>query len=127
MNDLGAMYGRGDGFPNDNTLAYMWYNLSAQNGNKRANNNKTLVIERMSNSDIIRGDKISELCSANKYRDCLKYSNDINEKPSLGLRTLPDETNQTLFGYKLGTKVADYFTQNEVKSHTFDFEEAAAK
>ena len=43
------------------------------------------------------------------------------------MRTLPDETNQTLFVYKLGSKVADYSMQNEVNSHTFDFEEAAAK
>ena len=56
-----------------------------------------------------------------------KYSKNINEKPSFVLRTLPDETNQTLFGYKLGTKVSRYFTQNEVKSYTSNFEEAAAK
>ena len=105
----------------------MWCNLSAQNDNRRAYKNKKTKMEQMSKSDIMRGNKMSELCRVNKYRACFNHSKNNNEKPSVVVRKFPDKTKQTLFGNKLEAAVTDYFTQNEVRSYSFDYEEAEAK
>ena len=49
---LGVSYGMGRGVPKDYALAHMWWNLSGSNGNKEAAENRDIVENKMSPSQI---------------------------------------------------------------------------
>ena len=52
QNNLGFMYDNGWGVPKDYVLAYMWFNLSATNGDKIGQKNRDIVEKRMTPSQI---------------------------------------------------------------------------
>jgi TPR repeat protein len=49
---LGFMYVLGEGVPEDLVLAYMWYNLSAAQGDEGAQDNKELIVPDMTREQI---------------------------------------------------------------------------
>ena len=48
QNNLGTLYGAGVGVPQDNTLAYAWFSVSADQGNDAVIPNRDLVASRLS-------------------------------------------------------------------------------
>jgi len=44
--NLGVMYAKGEGVPEDNVMAYMWWNLAAAQANEVAKTNKGVIQER---------------------------------------------------------------------------------
>ncbi len=60
--NLGLMYANGFGVPEDNVLAYMWYNLAAAQGGEaveRAQSNKDTLEERMTREQIAEAQRLS--------------------------------------------------------------------
>ena len=53
------MYANGEGVPEDLVLAYMWYNLSAAQGNPRARWDKIIVEQRMTGEQIADAQRLS--------------------------------------------------------------------
>jgi hypothetical protein len=59
QNNLGFMYVAGDGVPEDNVLAYMWYNLAAAQENEVAQVLKDFIEEEMTREQIAEGQRLS--------------------------------------------------------------------
>jgi len=57
--NLGFMYGNGEGVPEDLVYAYMWYNLSAAQGNEIAQRNKEIFEQRMTREQIAEAQRLS--------------------------------------------------------------------
>ncbi len=53
------MYGNGEGVPEDLVYAYMWYNLSAAQGNEIAQRNKEIFEQRMTREQIAEAQRLS--------------------------------------------------------------------
>ena len=65
------MYANGIGVPEDQVLAYMWWNLAAANGYENAyTNNKGIIAKRMTSSQIAEAQKLSRDCLKNNYKNC---------------------------------------------------------
>ena len=67
---LGFMYGTGKGVPEDNVMAYMWWNLGAAQGFENAKKDKDIVQKRMTPADISKAQTLSRECLAKDYKDC---------------------------------------------------------
>jgi TPR repeat protein len=59
QSNLGVMYDNGDGVPEDHVLAYMWFNLSAAQGNEGAQGNKDILEKRMTHEQIAEAQRLS--------------------------------------------------------------------
>ena len=57
--NLGLMYARGDGVPEDIVLAYMWWNLAEAQGNESARDNKEIAESRMTREQITEAQRLS--------------------------------------------------------------------
>ena len=56
---LGLMHANGQGVPEDDVLAYMWYNLAAAQGNEEAQYNKDIAESRMTREQIAEAQRLS--------------------------------------------------------------------
>jgi TPR repeat protein len=63
---LGGKYCNGEGAPEDDILAYMWWNLAAAQGDNGAKRYKGLISERMTKEQIAEAQKLSREWLANK-------------------------------------------------------------
>lgn len=59
QNNLGFMYDTGQGVPQDNVLAHMWFNLAAANGNANAAKNRDIVAAKMTPAQIAEAQKLA--------------------------------------------------------------------
>ncbi|MDA1048694.1 MAG: sel1 repeat family protein, partial [Verrucomicrobia bacterium] len=59
QSNLGVCYDNGNGVPEDDVTAYMWYNLSHAQGNDNAKKNKDIIAKRMTKEQIAEGQKLS--------------------------------------------------------------------
>ena len=57
--NLGLKYAIGEGVPEDDVLAYMWYNLSAAQGNETARSNKEIIERSMTREQIAEAQRLS--------------------------------------------------------------------
>ena len=57
--NLGVMYGKGRGVPQDYVSAHMWFNLSGSNGNKDAVINRNIIDKRMSKQQIEKAQELA--------------------------------------------------------------------
>ena len=58
--DLGVMYYKGEGVPQDYVLAHMWFNLSSSNGYKKsALINRNILEEKMSKQQIEKAQELA--------------------------------------------------------------------
>jgi uncharacterized protein len=53
------MYANGQGVPEDNVLAYMWFNLAAAQGDEDAKKGKGMISENMTKEQIAEAQKLS--------------------------------------------------------------------
>ncbi len=56
---LGLMYASGEGVPEDDVFAHMWFNLSAAQGNGSARGNKDIIEQRMTREQIAEAQRLS--------------------------------------------------------------------
>ena len=57
--NLGLMYRKGWGVPKDYVLAYMWFNISATNGDKDVEKSRDIVEKKMTPQQIADAQKLS--------------------------------------------------------------------
>ena len=57
--NLGVMYGKGRGVPQDYVSAHMWFNLSGSNGYKDAVKNRNIIEKRMSKQQIEKAQELA--------------------------------------------------------------------
>ena len=53
------MYANGDGVPKDLLFAYMWFNLSAAQGNETAQSNNEIIEQQMTREQIAEAQRLS--------------------------------------------------------------------
>ena len=68
--NLGLIYDLGEGVPEDDVSAYMWWNLATALGNEDAKHNKEIVSERITREDISKTQAFSRECLAQDYKNC---------------------------------------------------------
>ena len=56
---LGFMYDHGEGVPEDLVYAYLWFNLSAAQGNETARSNKDIIEQQMTRGQIAEAQRLS--------------------------------------------------------------------
>ena len=59
QSNLGVMYDQGQGIPQDDVLAHMWYNIAASQGIELAIKKRDLVTEEMTSEQIIEAQKLA--------------------------------------------------------------------
>ena len=64
------MYADGKGLIKDYTLAHMWWNIAASQGDKEAANNRDIFEKRMTPSQIEKAQQLTRECVAKNYKGC---------------------------------------------------------
>ncbi len=59
QNNLGLMYGRGQGVPQDYVRAHMWLNLAAANGNANAAKGRDITASMMTAAHIAEAQRLA--------------------------------------------------------------------
>ena len=57
--NLGLCYDNGDGVPEDDITAYMWFNLASAQGLDTAKISKDIIAKRMTKEQVAEGQKLS--------------------------------------------------------------------
>ena len=70
QSNLGGMYANGQGVPQDNVYAHMWFNLAAANGNEPASKNRDIIAKRMTTADISKAQSLARECLKKSYKGC---------------------------------------------------------
>ena len=68
--NLGVMYDNGQGVPQDDFYAYMWWNIAASSGDKDAIHNRDIVAKEMTPSQLETAQKLARECVRKKYKGC---------------------------------------------------------
>ncbi len=64
------MYYKGEGIPQDNIYAYMWWNPAASNGNEDGGKMRDMFARAMTSSQIAEAEKLACECIRKKYKAC---------------------------------------------------------
>jgi hypothetical protein len=70
QNDLANMYYSGTQVEKDEVLAYMWWSLSATQGDKKGKKGKESVIKILSSEEIVLGDQLAKACASRNFKNC---------------------------------------------------------
>ena len=68
--NLGNMYANGNGVPQDDITAHMWFNLAAANGDPAASTSRDLVATQLAAADIAEAQRRAKACLASTYQNC---------------------------------------------------------
>jgi hypothetical protein len=68
--NLGVKYVNGQGVPQDNVYAHMWFNLAAVDGDEDASKNRDIVAKRMTTADISKAQSLARECLKKNYKGC---------------------------------------------------------
>ncbi len=68
--NLGVMYRKGHGVPQDKVYAHIWYNIAATSGNKKAIKNRDILAEEMTPAQIAKAQDLARECIRKKYKGC---------------------------------------------------------
>ena len=68
--NLGVMYRKGQGVPQDYILARMWYNVGAANGNEIGDHNRDIIAKEMTSEDISKAEAMARVCMSSNYEKC---------------------------------------------------------
>ena len=67
---LGSMYSAGEGVPQDNQTAHMWFNIAAANGTEVGGTNRDRIAKEMTSASIEEAQRRARVCMASNYKDC---------------------------------------------------------
>ena len=70
QNNLGFMYGKGNGVLQDDVYAHMWFNIAASNGNDGAMKNRDIAAKKMTAADISKAQALARECVKKNYKGC---------------------------------------------------------
>ena len=70
QSNLGAMYDRGYGVLQDYVRAHMWFNITASSGDKVASENRDIIAQRMTPSQIETAQRLAQECVRKNYKGC---------------------------------------------------------
>jgi len=59
QDNLGVMYGKGRGVPQDYVQAHKWFNLAATKGDKNAAKNRDIVAKKMTPTDVSKAQRLA--------------------------------------------------------------------
>jgi TPR repeat protein len=68
--NLGAVYGKGQGVPQDDIYAHMWGNIASSNGDEDGGKLRDIAAEQMTPSQIEKAQKLARECVAKNYKGC---------------------------------------------------------
>jgi TPR repeat protein len=68
--NLGVMYFLGEGLIQDDVYAHMWLNIAASLRDKTASENRDIVAERMTPSQLEEAQRLARECVAKNYKGC---------------------------------------------------------
>ena len=68
--NLGLMYGKGTGVPQNYIRAHMWWNIAAATGVEDAKKGRDLVAKKMTPAQIEKAQALAEECIRNEYKGC---------------------------------------------------------
>ena len=68
--NLGVMYAKGQGVPQDNVYAHMWFNLAAVDGYEDASKNRDIIAERMTTEALSKAQSLARECLKKNYKGC---------------------------------------------------------
>ena len=68
--NLGVMYHNGQGVPQDNIYAHVWFNIAASNGSDLGAGNRNIVVERMTKDQIAEAQRLARECVKKDYKHC---------------------------------------------------------
>jgi TPR repeat protein len=67
---LGLMYATGEGVPQNNLRAYVWWSVAAAQGNEDARGNRDRMADRLTPEQLARGQDMATRCFESDYQDC---------------------------------------------------------
>ena len=70
QNYLGIMHANGDGVPQSNVRAYIWWSVAAAQGQEDAKRNRGLITERLTPDQLTQAQQIATRCIDSDYQDC---------------------------------------------------------
>ena len=70
QNNLGVMYGYGQGVLQDNILSHMWYNIGSANGNKKFSEWRDDLAAKMTAADVAKAQAMAKECMSSGYKNC---------------------------------------------------------
>jgi TPR repeat protein len=68
--NLGVAYSKGQGVPQDFTLAYMWFDVARSRGLVKSEINRDLVALTMTPEEISKAQQLARDCVAKNYKGC---------------------------------------------------------
>jgi len=68
--NLGLMYHNGQGVNQDITRAHMWYNIAALQGSEKGLENRDIIANKMTASQIEKTQALASECLAKNYKSC---------------------------------------------------------
>ena len=68
--NLGVMYSNGEGVPENDIKAYVWWSMAKVNGNKGAKNNIEIFKKKMTKEQIAKAQELGSKCYESDYKDC---------------------------------------------------------
>ena len=70
QSSLGFMYANGEGVPENNVRAYVWWSVSAAQGNESARTNRDSVSGRMTPERLGTAQDLATRCFESDFQDC---------------------------------------------------------
>ncbi len=68
--NLGSMYAKGQGVPQDFETAHMWLTLAAARLGTDATAVRDEIDKKLNPADLVEAERRAEVCLASKYQDC---------------------------------------------------------
>ena len=68
--NLGVMYDDGEGVPQNNVRAYVWWSVAAAQGFEDARFNRDIISETLTPEQRARGQDMATRCFESDYQDC---------------------------------------------------------
>jgi hypothetical protein len=95
---LALMYLNGDGVPQNNISAHMWFNLSAPQIGVIAGSYRGLVEQSMTREEIARAQEMAITCQRSKYKQCgeLESTRSVSLQRQDGIYVVPVRINDTI-------------------------------
>ena len=68
--NLGYMYSQGEGVPQNDVMAYVWFSVSAAQGHEIARESRDIVSKRLTAQQRAKGQEIATRCFDSDFKDC---------------------------------------------------------
>jgi TPR repeat protein len=70
QSNLGIQYYTGEGVPQNNVRAYVWWSVAAAQGHETARTNRDIMYEKLTPDQLARGQDMATRCFESDFQDC---------------------------------------------------------